>query len=83
LNTGGGLLTFVGAVYDFNGSFDNPWASGCVVCGDNPVSQFDAGTFVFQAATSATPLPAALPLFGSALFGLVALGRRQTKTKQL
>lgn len=52
LNTGGGLLTFTGAAYDGNGSLDAP--ATCASCKTAPSpqdQQFDAGTFMFEAAT--------------------------------
>jgi hypothetical protein len=80
LNDGGGLLSFGQAVYDASGTFDNPAGSGCGGCEAAPAgdSQFDAGTFEFQAASvSSTPEPPSFLLLGTGLLGLAGLVGRK------
>jgi hypothetical protein len=71
LNTGGGLISFTGALYDTNGTLDLP--TGCVGCaaGAAQQKQFDAGTFDFVAANGTAPEPASLAIVG---LGLTLLG---------
>jgi hypothetical protein len=78
MNSGGGLLSFNEAYYDFNSTFDNPFLTSgtCPSCPPPPVglNVFDAGTFEFHGAT--TPEPSSILLFSSGLVSLLPLSRR-------
>ena len=76
LNTGGGLISFTGALYDSNTSQDLPTScSGCAT-GASQQKQFDAGTFDFVAAPVTTPEPASFAIVGLGI-GLIGLLRRR------
>jgi len=71
LNTGGGLISFTGALYDANGAADLPTSCNGCAAGAAQQKQFDAGTFDFVAATAPTPEPASFAIVG---LGLTLLG---------
>jgi len=70
---GGGALTFTGASWDSNTVLDDP--STCSTCKPLPQqsSQFDAGTFTFNA----VPEPGSFLLFGTGLLGLGTVLRKK------
>jgi hypothetical protein len=80
LNTGGGLLTFTGAGYDF-GTVLNGFHA-CPQCQNSPSpqnQQFDAGTFEFVAGGT-VPEPGSI---GLTAFGLgCVVAARQRKRSQ-
>jgi hypothetical protein len=83
LNNGGGLLTFNGAIYSNLTTLGEPQKNGGSCSGCNPLpsqsSQFDAGTFQYQGASSAVPEPSTwvMMMLGFACLGFA--GYRQTK----
>jgi hypothetical protein len=78
LNGGAGLLAFTGASYDSSAGLDDPsTCSGCVGL-PTQSSQFDAGTFSYGTAVTATPEPGIMTLLCSGLIGLAAAFRRKS-----
>jgi hypothetical protein len=76
LNDGGGQIAFTGAAYDSSGSLDEPSSCAGCIAGSGQTSQFNAGTFAFDAASATpTPEPATSGLLGCAFAGMVAILR--------
>jgi len=77
LDNGGAALTFTGASWDSSTSLDDPLT--CPTCKPAPAqfSQFDAGTFTFTSALTATPEPSSLSLLAAGLGLLVLVFRRR------
>jgi hypothetical protein len=80
LSTGGGLLTFNGAAYNFNASLSEPTPGNCLGCNGLPSqsSQFDVGTFEFESPAATTPEPSYVVMLGLGLLlvSLLRLSRR-------
>jgi hypothetical protein len=76
LNTGGGLLMFTGAAYDYATSLDEPWTcTGCVPAPSPQNQLFEAGTFEYQPAASDVPEPGSFGLAAAGFIGLAAILR--------
>ena len=73
IDTGGGLISFVGSARFLGGGFQYP-----TILDSGPANRYDAGTFIFERAS--VPEPTTLALFGAGLAGLGAL-RRLRKAK--
>ncbi len=77
-NDGGGLISFVNSRFgngDPTVTFPTSLTVGNFSCSSSATACFGAGSFEYAA--SAVPLPAALPLFATALAGLGFMTRRR------
>lgn len=84
LNSGGGLLSFEGATYQayYVGGLTPPGLSGCNGCDIGPTqsSQFDVGTFQFEAASVPEPDTWAILLLGLGAVGMTLRRQRSALT---